>query len=82
MVDETQEWRVGQAEFQGYVKAKLEENTEAHNVIFKKLDTQGDRIGTTEVDMSNLKGRLAIFGAIGGAIILVVRELIRVLIGR
>ena len=81
MTNGTQEWRVGQAEFQGYVKAKLEENKTDHIEIVGRLDRQNGRLRKTENDVAALKVKSGVFGAIGGAIILGGRGIIKLITG-
>ena len=64
------EWRVNQAEFQGFVKAKLDENTVSHSAIFEKLDSQEGRLRTTEEAVIILKVRAGIIGGLSAAIVL------------
>jgi hypothetical protein len=70
-MSDTPEWRVDQAQFQGFVKAKLEENTMAHNAVFEKLDSQECRIRTAEEAVAILKVKSGIIGSIAAAIVLV-----------
>ena len=65
------EWRVNQAEFQGFVKAKLDENSVSHAAIFEKLDSQECRIRTAEEAVAILKVRAGIIGSLAAAIVLV-----------
>ena len=81
MPDTTQEWRVGQAEFQGFMKAKMEDNDAAHEAIVGRLDKQNGRLRCAEKDISVLKVKSGMFGAIGGAIILGGRSIIRLITG-
>ena len=64
------EWRVGQAEFQGFVKAKLDENSLSHRAIFEKLDSQECRIRTAEEAVVILKVKSGIIGSLAAAIVL------------
>ena len=70
MPNGTQEWRVGQAEFQGYVKASLEENGRVHESIMKKIEIQDERLNGICQDITVLKVRAGIIGAIGAVIVL------------
>lgn len=67
------EWRVDQAEFQGFVKAKLDENTKAHDAIFEKLDSQECRIRTAEEAVSILKVKSGLIGSLAAGIVLTVQ---------
>ena len=76
MPNETQEWRVSQAEFQGYVKANLEENRREHASIIRKIETQDERLNDLCRDITVLKVRAGIIGAIGAGIVLGGRAII------
>jgi hypothetical protein len=64
------EWKAGQAEFQGYVKARLEENTEAHRAIFDKLDSAEARLRVAEEAVTILKVKSGLIGGISAGIVL------------
>lgn len=71
MTDNVPVWRVDQAEFQGFVKAKLDENTKAHDAIFEKLDSQECRIRTAEEAVTILKVKSGIIGSLAAGVVLV-----------
>ena len=69
-MEDIPEWRVNQAEFQGFVKAKLDENSASHAAIFEKLDSQEHRIRTSEEAVTILKVKTGIIGSLSAAIVL------------
>ena len=50
------------SEFEGYVKAKLEDNNNRLIRIEDKLDTQNGRIRKNEIKISYIFGALAVLG--------------------
>lgn len=73
------EWRVDQAEFQGYVKSKLEENSACHDALFGKLDKQESRIRSAEEAVTILKVKSGLIGGIAASIVLVAQWVYEVL---
>mgnify|MGYP001611998071 CR=1 FL=1 len=53
-----------QTAFEGYVVAKLEAMTDRLNAL--PCDNQSKRLGKCETDISNIKGKATIIGAISG----------------
>jgi hypothetical protein len=71
MTNTPEEWRVDQAEFQGYVRARLEENTGAHKTIFDKLDSAEARLRIAEEAVTILKVKSGLIGGISAGIVLI-----------
>jgi len=67
------EWRVSNAEFQGYVKAKLDDisnrlekddgRMDGHS---QRMDKQDTKLGKIEQDISGMKISSGVFGTLGG----------------
>ena len=74
-MSENERWQVDQAEFQGFVKAKLEENSSAHKLLFEKLDSQEKRLRNSEQAISVLKVKSGLIGGIAAASLIVGRWL-------
>ena len=77
-------WKVGQAEFNGFVKAKLEDIERANVTINKTLENINKRMIEQGIQISALRVKASLWGALGGIIpacvvigAFVIRELIK-----
>lgn len=73
------EWKVGQAKFQGYMKAKMENITKIMDEIKAHNELQDIKINTMEKDVSGIKAVAAFFGAAAGSIVMTIAYLFNLL---
>jgi len=69
MSDNNTEWKVDQAEFQGFVKATLEEHNRKFDAIFGLFKENNRRVDGIKSDVDGLNVKAGFFGLIGGALI-------------
>lgn len=62
----TVEWRVSDAEFKGYVKAKLDDISDKLEKDEERLGEHDTKIGKLENDMTGMKVTSGLFGTLGG----------------
>ncbi len=63
-----QNWKVSQAEFRGFMKAKVEDICNKLDVVSKHNGEQDTRINSMEKSLIAVKIKGGIFGTIGGLI--------------
>jgi len=64
MAETNGKWKVTQAEFMGFVKAKLEDNEQSVLRIEKKIISNEEKISTLASKLNNMKGTVAIIAVI------------------
>ncbi len=63
-----QNWKVSQATFQGYMKAKMEDISSKLDDVSNHNKDQDTKIGKIENELTSVKVKSSIFGTIGGLI--------------
>ena len=63
-----QDWKVGQAKFQGFMKAKLEDIERKLDICTERNDKQDEKIGKVENRATATEVKGGIFGFLGGII--------------
>jgi len=63
-----QDWKVGQAEFRGFMKAKLEDIEESVTALCDGNKTQDKRLGKLENRATATEVKGGIFGFLGGLV--------------
>jgi len=64
MAETNGKWKTTQAEFMGFVKAKLEDNEQSVLRIEKKIISNEEKISTLASKLNNMKGTVAIIAVI------------------
>ena len=63
-----QDWKVGQAKFQGFMRAKLEDIEKSINDLCKDTKTQDVRLNKVENRTTSVEAKSGLFGFLGGLV--------------